>query len=414
MRLAPYFLLLLLIAVPGSTALSQSDFWVPTGGPPNSNVRCVAVDSAGKIYAGTAGGYLWISTDNGTTWIQAKNGMKDSVVNALVVGPGGIVYAGTSGNDGMYRSADSGAHWSKIIADSTSDRAQVSAICIDAGGQLLVVSGGGISVSTDNGGHWQTTSIGRRGMTSIASSSGWLLFAGTGNGFYRSTDHGESWENKSNGLQDSSVLSVAVDENDYVLAGTDGGGLYGSLDYGENWTRIDKGFINSYIRTIAVNSIGVVFAGTEGGGVYRSADEGDSWTPVNSGITNLNIESFAFSPAGIIFVGTSGGGVCRSAQPTTPVRMPREELPKEAHLKQNYPNPFNPSTVIRYRLPDRRPVSLKVYNILGGEIATLVNGIQGPGEKSVVWNAAGLPSGIYFYKLVAGSRTEVRKMTLLR
>jgi hypothetical protein len=83
-------------------------------------------------------------------------------------------------------------------------------------------------------------------------------------------------------------------------------------------------------------------------------------------------------------------------------------------LAQNYPNPFNPSTKIVYRVKSRESVSLKVYDMLGREVATLVDEIQNAGVKSVEWDATGLASGVYFYRLSAGDRVHTRKLVLLR
>ena len=83
-------------------------------------------------------------------------------------------------------------------------------------------------------------------------------------------------------------------------------------------------------------------------------------------------------------------------------------------LKQNYPNPFNPSTIISYQIPQNSFVTLKVYNILGNEVATLVNEQQTAGKYNFNFKANNLASGIYIYKLTAGSFTSVRKLTLLK
>jgi len=83
-------------------------------------------------------------------------------------------------------------------------------------------------------------------------------------------------------------------------------------------------------------------------------------------------------------------------------------------LKQNYPNPFNPSTFIGYRLPGASPVTLRMYDILGREVATLVSGIGQPGEYRIQWNAEYTPGGVYFYRLVAGDFVETKKMMVVR
>lgn len=97
-----------------------------------------------------------------------------------------------------------------------------------------------------------------------------------------------------------------------------------------------------------------------------------------------------------------------------------DALPDEFSLSQNYPNPFNPSTVISYQLPVSGMVTLKVYDILGNEIATLVNEEKQPGTYEVEFNSVGtsrdlyLPSGVYFYQLRAGNFVETKKMVMMK
>jgi len=97
-------------------------------------------------------------------------------------------------------------------------------------------------------------------------------------------------------------------------------------------------------------------------------------------------------------------------------------LPSDFTLKQNYPNPFNPTTVISYKLTVNSKIVLKVYDLLGREVATLINEMQSAGEHTVEWNAEDFPSGVYFYRLQArqqtggqaGSYTETKRMILLK
>jgi hypothetical protein len=96
-----------------------------------------------------------------------------------------------------------------------------------------------------------------------------------------------------------------------------------------------------------------------------------------------------------------------------------KEIPSSFKLEQNYPNPFNPSTNIKYRVPsgsitDNKFVSLKIFDILGKEVETLVNEKQSPGEYEVNWDASQYPSGVYFYKLSAGDFSETKKMLLVK
>ena len=90
------------------------------------------------------------------------------------------------------------------------------------------------------------------------------------------------------------------------------------------------------------------------------------------------------------------------------------EIPVEYSLKQNYPNPFNPETNIEFNIPKEGFVKLVIYDALGRESETLVNEELNAGKFRVNWNASTLSSGIYFYRLTAGSHSETRKMVLVR
>jgi len=91
-----------------------------------------------------------------------------------------------------------------------------------------------------------------------------------------------------------------------------------------------------------------------------------------------------------------------------------QEIPSQYHLEQNYPNPFNPSTKIQFSVVSYQLTVLKIYDLLGREVATLVNEELSPGSYEVTWDATGFPSGVYFYRLSAGELMETKRLILLR
>ena len=93
---------------------------------------------------------------------------------------------------------------------------------------------------------------------------------------------------------------------------------------------------------------------------------------------------------------------------------PTQEGPREFRLQQNYPNPFNPSTTIEYDVPARAHITLKVYNALGQEVATLVDEERAPGSYTAVWDAKGVASGSYWSRMTADGVSMVQKMILVK
>jgi hypothetical protein len=101
-------------------------------------------------------------------------------------------------------------------------------------------------------------------------------------------------------------------------------------------------------------------------------------------------------------------------QPTNVNEKYTSTMPDKFRLHQNYPNPFNPTTTISFDLPEQSHVTLKVYNILGQEIATLINEVKQAGSYKETFDASSLSSGVYIYKLSAGTYTSSKKMILIK
>jgi hypothetical protein len=120
------------------------------------------------------------------------------------------------------------------------------------------------------------------------------------------------------------------------------------------------------------------------------------------------------SPLAIQKIRVVATGEMPPAPPGEVTAGSKVEKPREFALGQNHPNPFNPTTKIQFTIVDRQLTIVKVYDVLGREVATLVNEVKEPGMYTVQWDASGVSSGVYFYRLVSGSFVQTKRMMLLR
>ena len=136
---------------------------------------------------------------------------------------------------------------------------------------------------------------------------------------------------------------------------------------------------------------------------------------VSNGYNSRDIYSLAVNDQ-YMFAASYAGGVWKRplSEIITVVDNSVQNKPERFSLGQNFPNPFNPSTTIKYSIPKNSLVRLKVYNILGEEVAILVNEEKPVGTYEVKFNATNLPSGVYFYRLQAGSFVETKKMIIIK
>ncbi len=287
--------------------------------------------------------------------------------------------------------------------------------------QTLFAAGadGGVSVSTNSGTSWVAANAGfpkdqygRYPSVTCFAASGSHLFAGTkGSGIFQSTDNGISWSQPSVG-PNPFILCLAV-SGTQLLAGTSGAGVFLSTDSGANWSAQSQGLSNLVVRSLAVAG-STVFAGTAGG-VFTSSNAGARWMQASDGLTNVNIHCLAV--AGMdLFAGTFGSGVWQRtlSEMVVSVPVPGSSVPAGIALDQNYPNPFNPTTMIRYALPERASVTLTVCSLLGEKVAVLVKGEKEAGVHMISFNASGMASGVYLYRLEAGDFVQSRALVILK
>jgi hypothetical protein len=177
-------------------------------------------------------------------------------------------------------------------------------------------------------------------------------------------------------------------------------------------TTIGRTGLGSITPYIAFNAHGNLFALIGSGGQVNSLYSLDTLTAAgtligSTGVTGLQAIAMRTDSAGVVSVGPA----------------PPSGIPESFELEQNYPNPFNPVTQIRYGLPSQSTVTLTIHNILGQEVARLVDGVESAGYHEVAWvgtNTKGVAaaSGLYFYKLEASGDgkvfTDIKKMLLLK
>jgi len=247
------------------------------------------------------------------------------------------------------------------------------------------------------------------------------LFAGCMGGVFKSTDDGTTWVYSRNGITFPAILSMAVSTNaggaTTIFAAGDSG-VYRSTDDGANWNDVSSGMASHYVFSLAVEGNGtnapILYAGTYTAGVFCSTDNGDTWTSVSEGLGDKWVWSLHVGSK-FLFAGTQGGGVWR--RPLSELTgVARQESARATRfvLGQNYPNPFNPTTTIAFSVPTRSYVTLKIFDFLGREVATLASSILAEGNYTRQWDAGGLASGVYFCRLRAGSFSETKKLVLLR
>jgi len=371
---------------------------------------------------------------------------------------GTVVYA--AGMNGLFKSIDGGASWNEVMIAPTVE--QVS--CVLSADSTIFVGANGIYRSTDGGANWKLdTSL----YVSSFAFDGTYLFAGSGSDFYRSSKGGTTWSHSvlPGFLRSSSTLAVAPNGagGTYLFAGMFSYGVARSTNQGSSWTPVNTGLTSTFVLTLLAYPDGAggtnLYAGT-GEGAFRSTNSGTTWTKMTNGLPETSIIAFAMteqaSAAPCVFAATPDADIYRSldngaswtsigstgqdtlfalfasdssliagswgkistrslSQLVTSVgEQSTSSAPTAFSLLQNYPNPFNPSTTINYELPTSSLVTLKVFDLLGREVAILANEEKTAGRYSVRWNAGNMSSGVYFYRLDAGAFSETKKLLLLR
>jgi photosystem II stability/assembly factor-like uncharacterized protein len=423
-RVIKFGILLCILAITFPISSSGQDFWIRSG-LDSSDVEILSGGPDSSLYAGIfqpgvpGKSTIYRSTDNGASWRELNSGLPSYIsANDFIFSP---TYAYTAADTGLYRVRDRDTTWAKVFSDGTF----ISSVANNSSG-LMFIGTGAVYRSADSGETWQRTYLAVDTTAREPGSVRSLAISKTGNiiasvrtfhaftWIARSTDSGFTWSTIGFG---SYVDQMAVNPMSGSLFGVQNSGFYGlfrSTDEGITWAIRDSSLNGDRFSSLAFDATGKLYAG--GNGVFVSSDEGADWLNITHNLPSPPLaHALTLGADGHLYVGTVKSGVWKSAQSVTSAADEYlSNYPREFILYQNYPNPFNPRTSIGYRLPSRSYVTLKVFDLLGCEVATIVNGRKESGEHSVTWNAGNLPSGIYYYRLTAGTLVETKKMVVTR
>ena len=236
-----------------------------------------------------------------------------------------------------------------------------------------------------------------------------------GGKFYKSTDYGVNWNMlfTPGGAEIPMIGASNLDTNTLYFTNWGGSGFWHSSNGGANWTVVNP-LSSAWGADVAKDDPTVAAHGTYGGPVYVTTNSGKDFITTNPP-ESINYGVYFYDRGNLIV--QDGGGVYRmvvSYNVPLSVNQVSNQTPKKYSLSQNYPNPFNPATVIKFDVPKSANVKIEIFDILGRLVETPVDQIMSPGEYEYKFNAGGLASGIYYYRLDAGNFSEVKKMALIK
>ena len=435
-------------------------------GLPNLSIYGLKIKSDEFIFAGTERGGVFRSNDKGDTWVQIINGLTSLAIRCIAIDKRGYLYAGTEG--GIFCSTNDGDNWTR--RDSGLTLSPVYSIAFNSQGHIFAAAyGGGIFRSTNDGANWTSLNNGlttNKFWTIIVNSADYIFAGSGGSGLFRSTDNGDTWTSLIG--PSNYIHSSIASSSGQIFIIYSSSGVYRSTSIYGDFSPINSGIENILeIQTLGISPDGHLYVSSIEGQLYRSINSMVTPVELNSfnadvkrsninltwrTATELNNKGFEIERrtatgefTKIAFV--NGNGTTTESKTYAYVdkdvhdgrysyRLRQIDFDGESslsktievnvniiekfNLEQNYPNPFNPSTVIKYQIPQLGLITIKIYNMLGKEIATLVHEVKNAGIYELNFDGSDYSSGVYFYSIkVAASDgknnfSAVKKMILLK
>ena len=380
-------------------------------------------ESTGLITADSSGtAYLYKTTDGGLTWRVSLGGANFTWLGKIVFGnqSNGIVSGISEGSNKIFRTTNAGLSWisNNNISDPVRDIA-----CSDSQTFYYITSSKGFK-STDAGITWNQMSL---------DNGNFYLFPGGNNGFvmsdnliidyFRTTDRGNTWTPAIPFPQSDLVLFstyMVSDQKWYVLnSGIVQGSVFVTTNGG---TPVELTSFTSDVSdgNVVLSWTTATETNNRGFEIERSYDNNNDWSKigfVNGNGTSTEKHAYTWTEKSV----KEGKYSYRLKQIDLDGSFEYSKsidvsvgTPDNFALFQNYPNPFNPSTIIKYSIPKTSHITLRIYNSLGQQAATLVSKEMNAGTFATEWNASGIASGVYYCRMVAGDFVRTRKLILVK
>lgn len=396
--------------------------WVQVTSGTTSFLTSVQCISSVTNYAAGFGGTVLKSTNSGGTW-QTLTSPSASNINKIFFPPTGNATTGWVASVGVFKSTNGGVNWVQQIA--TGSYADLAFVDLNTG---FAVRSTIVSKTTNGGTNFTSTNYTSNSLISanriIFVTGQTVMILGVDNAndttfVFKSTNLGDTWTQvfKTPGVFfDMKFVNLSTG----MMCGNNGL-IKRTTNGGTSWNTITTS-VSTDLSGMHFASSNIFYMVGSGGVILKSTNAGVNWFTQTCPVT-ANFRAIHVFPAddnGII-VG-AGGNILRTTNGgniPTGIQSNGNEIPENYSLSQNYPNPFNPNTKINFSIPSSglsngSNVRLAVFDILGKEVALLVNENLTAGNYSIDFNASSIPSGTYFYRLTAGSFTDTKKLVLIK
>lgn len=352
-------------------------------------------------------GTILRTSDGGTTWASGTIGFNQPFRRITMPSSDNMFVVGKYG--ALFQSADSGQSWERSVLATTNDVHDIVFPTPQTG--WIVGAGRLILKTTDGGVQWNPTlTASGDTLTAVVAFGDSMAIAFSYDGtIYRTTNGGQFWSTV--GVPDTIRWNASASSGDSLIwAVGDRGATYHSTNRGESWLRSDIP-VPINLAGLTILDASHVYVCGEAGKIFYTTDGGVTWYDQYTADAH-DLYAIAFVDSGHGFAVGNGGVVLETMSPgtVTGVHVTASGLPDKFELYQNYPNPFNPATQIRFSIAEQEFVSLRVYDLLGRELATLVDGVLPAGSHTTTWNPTNMASGVYFYRLeVVDTKNTLRR-----